>query len=245
VFREAGRTIGRVHLLYLDESGKSGPQDFKQPWYVLGGLIVHEASWQAMERALNVEIDRLVPPPRPDKWEVHMAHIFHRKGNFAGMPKATRFGLVDAVFDVVDRFGATLIIVGVDKKAHAGRYRYPAPVEDQAYKLMLERFNTYVGRQTDKLGVVVCDEQKEMEAPTRRAHSRYRRIGTGMAVIDHVIETPFFTPSHWSRMLQMIDVVTYYVALHLRGARAFYWPRIERRLDGYPNYVGKGLKTFP
>ena len=32
---------GPVHLLYLDESGKSGPKDFSQPYYVLGGMIVH------------------------------------------------------------------------------------------------------------------------------------------------------------------------------------------------------------
>jgi len=234
-----------MHLGYLDESGKSGPKDFDQPWYVLCGLIIHETQWQPMEAALNAEIDRLIPPPRPDTWELHMAHIHHRKGFFAGMPATTRFGLVDAVFDVLDRFGAKLIIVGVDKKAHDGKYRFPEPVEDVAYRLMLERFNTYVGRQTDKLGVVVCDEQKEVERATRKAHSRYRRIGTGMAVIDHVIETPFFTPSHWSRMLQMIDVVAYYAARRLRGASAVYWPRIEQRLDGYPNYGGKGLTTFP
>jgi hypothetical protein len=234
-----------VHLLYLDESGKSGPKDFDQPWYVLGGLIVHESTWRTIEGDLNAEIDRLVPPPRPDAWELHMSLIHHSKGVFKHMPVTTRYALVDSVFDVMDKYGVTLIFVGIDKKAHDGRYLYPDPVEDVAYKLMLERFNTYVGRQSDTLGVVVSDEQKEIEVATRRAHSRYRRTGTGMAVINHVIETPFFTPSHWSRPLQMIDVATYYVARYLRGASASYWPRIEQRLDGYPNYQGKGLKTFP
>ncbi len=234
-----------MHLLYVDESGKSGEKDFAQPWYVLGGLVVHESAWQALEGDLNGEIDRIVPPPRPDTWELHMAHIHHRKGFFAGMPTATRFGLVDAVFDVLDHYRPTLIMVGIDKKAHDGKYRHPQPVEDVAYRFMLERFNAYVGRQQDKLGVVVCDEQKEVERATRKAHSRYRRVGTGMMVIDHVIETPFFTPSHWSRMLQIIDVATYYVARRLRHASSLYWPRIEPLLDCYPDYVGKGLKTFP
>jgi hypothetical protein len=31
-----------MHLLYLDESGKSGPRDLTQAFYVLGGLIVRE-----------------------------------------------------------------------------------------------------------------------------------------------------------------------------------------------------------
>jgi hypothetical protein len=236
-----------VHLLYLDESGKSGPKDFTQPWYVLGGLVVPEDGWQAVEADLNARIDAIVPPPRSDSWELHMSQLYHRKGPFAGMPSPERFGLVDAVFDVMDQHDLKLIFVGVDKKGLRQKYRYPDSVEEIAYRLMLERFNTYVGRhQGDQLGLVVSDEQKEIELATRKAHSRYRRDGTGVAQIDQVIETPFFTPSHWSRMLQMIDVATYYVARHLRGATtATYWGRIEQRLDGYPSYAGKGLKTFP
>jgi hypothetical protein len=235
-----------MHLLYVDESGKSGPQDFDQPWYVLGGLVVHEDQWERMETALNTEIDRLVPPPRADTWEIHMSQLYHGKGFFRSMSSATRFALVDAVFDVMDRCAATLIFIGIDKKAHYGKYKEPQPVEDLAYRFMLERFNNFLSVQTDKRGVVVSDEQKEVELATRRAHSQYRRLGTGATVINHVIETPFFTPSHWSRMLQIIDVATYYVARHLRGAStAAYWPRIEKRLNCYPDYTGKGLKTFP
>lgn len=234
-----------MHLLYLDESGKSGPTDYSQPWYVLGGLILPEKDWQAVEKDLNTAIDAVVQPPRPDDWELHMSLIHHRKKHFAGMSAKDRFALVDAVFDVMEAYELKLIFVGIDKEAHRRKYAYPHPVEAIAYRFMLERFNYCVGRQ-DTLGLVVADEQKEIEISTRKAHSRYRRDGTGLAQIEHVIETPFFTPSHWSRPLQMIDVATYYVARHLRGATtASYWGRIEYQLDGYPNYRGKGLKTFP
>ncbi len=235
-----------MHFLYLDESGKSGPKDFTQPWYVLGGVVVHESRWVAMEASLNARIDELVPPPRSDDWELHMAHLFHGKSHFKGMPKATRYALVDAVFDAIDAHDAKVIVVAIDKRAHDRKYYEPDPVEGLAYRFMIERFNTYVGRHEDKLGLVVCDEQKELEKATRHAHSHYRRLGTGQAVIDHVIETPFFTPSHWSRMLQVVDVVTYWTALHLRGkTEPSYWDRIEPRLDRYPLHTGKGLKLFP
>jgi hypothetical protein len=172
--------MGVVQMLYLDESGKSGLFDRSQPWYVLGGLVIREDQWLRIEEELNARIDKLIPPPRAETWE------------------------------------------------------------------LLERFDRYIGRQSDKLGVVVSDEQKEVELATRRAHSKYRRLGTDFQSITHIIETPFFTPSHWSRMLQIVDVVTFYTARHLRGATTGpYWPRIEALLDGYPNYVGKGLKRFP
>lgn len=234
-----------MHLLYVDESGKSGPKDFTQPWYVLGGLILPENRWTAVERDLNEAIEAVVPAPRPDDWELHMSLIAHRKKHFSTMPEADRFALVDAVFDVMEEHDLKLIFVGIDKELHQNKYARPKPVENVAYMLMLERFNYCVGRK-GAIGLVVADEQKEVEISTRKAHSRYRRDGTGMSRIEHVIETPFFTPSHWSRPLQMIDVVTYYVARRLRGATtASYWERIERRLDGFPNYEGKGLKTFP
>ncbi|MBS1846399.1 MAG: DUF3800 domain-containing protein [Actinobacteria bacterium] len=234
-----------MHLLYVDESGKSGPRDYTQPWYVLGGLILPEEKWKAAERDLNEAIDAVVPPPRSDDWELHMTLIAHRKKHFSSMPEADRFSLVDAVFDVMEWHDLKLIFVAIDKEKHQKKYARPDPVERFAYMLMLERFNYCAGRQ-NAIGLVVADEQKEVELSTRKAHSRYRRDGTGMSRIDHVIETPFFTPSHWSRPLQMIDVATYYVARHLRGATtASYWERIERRLDGYPDYEGKGLKTFP
>src|ERR1700728_2607521 len=188
-----------MHLLYLDEAGKSGQRDYDQPWYVLGGLIIHETDWQPMEGALNAEIDRLCPPPRPETWELHMAQIHHRKGDFKSMAAATRWALVDAVFDAVDSFNATFIFVGVHKQRLHLRYSYPDSVEDIAYRFMIERYDGFLRNTTDKLGLVVCDEQKQDEPRRRSAHSQYRRFGTGWQTIDHVIETPFFTPSHWSR----------------------------------------------
>src|SRR5215203_4801119 len=70
-----------------------------------------------------------------------------------------RFALVDAVFDVMETYDLKMIFVGIDKEAHHKKYTYPDPVEDVAYRFMLERFNYCVGRQSS-LGLVVADEQK-------------------------------------------------------------------------------------
>lgn len=240
-----------MFVLYLDESGKSGPRDFTQPYYVLGGLVVQESQWQPIEADLNARIDKVVPPPRPHNWELHMAEIFHGKGFFKKMERDRREALVDAVFDVLDAHEATLIMVAIHKAKHAAKYGKRAePVEELAYRFMLERFNTFVGRHEGGLGLVICDEQKEVESRTRKAHSQYRRSGTNWALIEHVIETPLFTPSHSSRMLQIVDVATYWVAKTAvagenGGAAPARWARVEQRLDCYPHYKGKGLKVFP
>jgi Protein of unknown function (DUF3800) len=239
-----------MHLLYVDESGKSGLRDPAQPFHVLAGLAVSETQWRAIEAAMNSRVDQLVPPPRPHEWEIHMVDMVHGTRRFKGVPWATRVALRDAVFDVIDANRPTLIVVAIDKQRHLARYKYPDPPERIAYEMMIERFDSFLGRQGPDIGIIVSDEQKGVEDPIRVAHSRYRRGGTSVQAINHVIETPFFVPSHWSRMLQIVDVVAYWLNRMLKANQAGQPKppeayRLEQHLDGYPDYMGKGLKIFP
>ena len=239
-----------MFLLYVDESGKSGLHDPNQPFFVLGGLAVNETTWLAMEKDLNARIDAIVPPPRPDDWELHMTDIAKGKKHFAAMKRKDRDALAEAVLDVIDAHKPTLIFTVVNKAAHVAKYGTNAvPAEDYTYMLMIERFNHFLGRRGD-VGVIVSDDQKDSEDTIRRAHSRYRTRGTGFARIEHVIETPFFVPSHWSRMIQIVDVATWYVNRDLRNQLKGLPPmpevkRLEVHLDGYPNYIGRGFKQVP
>jgi hypothetical protein len=85
------------------------------------------------------------------------------------------------------------------------KYFYPQPPARLAYEYMIERFDRYLSRKQDRLGMIVSDEQKG-ERTIRAAHEAYRRRGTSQQMIDHVIETPFFAPSHNSWMIQIVDV---------------------------------------
>jgi hypothetical protein len=239
-----------MFFLYVDESGKSGLRDPNQPFHVLGGLAVSDSAWLAMEKDLNQRIDALVPPPRPHEWELHMTDMVNAKGWFKGMPRQTRLDLCDAVLDVIDAHQPTLIFTIVDKAAHVAKYGANAiPAEQYTYMLMIERFNHFLGRRGD-VGAIVSDDQKGSEDTIRQAHADYRKTGTGYALIEHVIETPFFAPSHWSRMLQIVDVATWLINRALRDqARGQPGPagvkRLERHLDGYPKYTGRGYKIVP
>jgi Protein of unknown function (DUF3800) len=239
-----------VYLLYCDESGKSGLRDLSQPFHVLGGLIVHDSNWLAVEGDLNARIDALVPPPRDHKWELHMTDMVNSKGWFEGMPRQTREALCDAALDVIEHYKLDLIMVAIDKAGLTAKYGSPSPPDEIAYRFMIERFEYFLGRRDGEVGVIVSDEQKGEEDTIRRAHSDYRKDGTGYTVASKVIETPFFAPSHWSRMLQLIDVATWICARMLREKRRSeplptQWDRVERRLDNYPAHHGRGLKIFP
>jgi Protein of unknown function (DUF3800) len=239
-----------MYLLYVDESGKSGLRDPRQPFFVLAGLAVRDSSWLAMESDLNERIDEVVPPPRDDCWELHMTDMEYGKGWFKQMPRGDREELRDAVLDVLDDHEPTLILTAIDKQKLCAQYSSPNDPEEIAYRYLIERFHYFLGNQGDDVGIMVSDEQKGAEDPIRRAHSEYRRVGTGFAVTDHVVETSLFVPSHWSRMLQIIDVVAWICNKTLREESRGEdpppeWERIEPHLDGYPCYDGRGLKVFP
>ena len=178
-----------------------------------------------------------------------MTDMVNGKGHFAGVNRSVRDELCAATLDVIDLHRPTFIFIALDKQAHLNKYRSPDPPEDITYELMIERFDRFL-RHRRQHGVIVSDDQKGAEDQIRSAHSRYRKRGTGWASIDHVIETPFFAPSHWSRMLQIVDVATWILARKLRNEHRGRpappeWARIVPHLDGHPNVNGKGLKRFP
>jgi hypothetical protein len=233
-----------VFFLYLDESGKSGLDDPAQPYYVLGGMAIPDTSIQAIQADLMTRIDRFVPPPRHERWELHMTDIVHGKGPFKVMPRGTRDGLLAAVCDVMDAHTPKLLMCAVNKQKLKKKYKRPDAPEDIAYTFMTERYDVFLGRRQPTVGIIVSDDQKGAEERLRRALSHYRSAGTMWQTIKHIVEAPFFVPSHWSTGIQMVDVAAYWCNRALQAtdageAEPAPWTRLKRHLDF------QGLKVFP
>jgi hypothetical protein len=244
-----------VYLLYTDESGKSGLRDPRQPFHVLGGVVVHDQRWQSVEAALMARIDALVPLPRVPKWELHMTDVANGKKFFAALSRTVREQLVDAVLDVIDAHNLTLFMMVIDKARHVQQYSTPRPPEFLTYEFMIERFDHFLSQRQDQVGMVVADDAKGQEDTIRQAHARYRTAGTGWQTIQHVVETPFFVPSHYSCMLQIADVAAWWCSRSLRThGRAIAagasvspeWDRLRQHLHVNPaNGQIVGFKVFP
>ena len=184
-----------------------------------------------------------------------MTDIWNGKGFFRGLPRNTREALWNAVLDVIDAHRLALFMMVIDKAAHVGQYRFPQSPESLTYEFMIERFDKFLHRQVDQVGIVIADEAKGQEDTIRQAHASYRASGTSQQNIDHVVETPFFVPSHYSVMLQIIDVATWWCTRTLRTAPSRYiaigptavveWGRLRQWLDVAPSGQIVGFKIFP
>jgi hypothetical protein len=238
-------------LLYVDESGKSGPRDPRQPSYILAGVIVSEAQWRDVEVDLAARVDLICLPPRPSNWEIHAADIAHGKRFAKGLSRNNKRALIGAVLDVIDAFDLRLEFVVIDKLAHLQKYMNPVPFELLAYRFMIERFEYFLGNHADQpLGMVVSDDQKGQEETIRAAHAALRKQGSTYGQIVRIVETPFFAPSHASCMLQIADVCAYQCNRLLRAERARLavpeeWNRLVPHIDNIPGRGFVGFKRFP
>ncbi len=184
-----------------------------------------------------------------------MTDVENGKKFFAGMSRTTREQLVDAVLDVVDTHNLTLFMMAIDKIRHVAQYAMPRAPEFLTYEFMIERFDYFLDQRDDKVGLVVADDAKGQEETIRQAHARYRSGGTGWQTINHVVETPFFVPSHYSCMLQIADVAAWWCGRSLRThgrniaagqSVSPQWDRLRQRLAVNPaNGQIVGFKVFP
>jgi hypothetical protein len=241
-----------MFLLYVDESGKSGLNDPNQPLFVLGGVVVKNEDWRAIETAFNRTIEAIVPRAgRSARWELHMADIENGKGDFEAMSRKDRRRLCTALIDLIDQFDLTLIATVVDKKQMQTKKAWAKrPPEDWAYEFLVERYQ-HLLRRRQELGIVVGDEQKGAEALNRASHALWRRSGTSaLSKVDRILETVFFLPSHHSLMLQLADGVAYWCNRAVRAARAGKpeppeWTRLSAHLDRLEDGKVVGFKLWP
>jgi hypothetical protein len=229
-----------MEILYVDESGKSGLADPRQPYFVLAGLAVDEGDWRNIEAALNNATDAVVPiATRPPRWELHASEIIAKSGPFHSLSDVQRETLLDIQVDTITRYGLTIFVVLAKKSEYLQRFAAQRPdPADMAYEYMLERFAFYLERKSWKCGLVISDDQKGQEAAIRAKHSLYRRQGTSGRRINSILETTVFMPSHESPMLQLVDGVAYWANRRykdplLKSGSASHprWVRLAKNLD--------------
>jgi hypothetical protein len=206
-----------VKLIYVDESGNTGSKrDPNQPIHMIGAVIVDEADVRPIEDALTALGDKCRLTSSFDRtFEFHAYDLCYGRGHFAQMSWPARLALLHELIAVLEKNNCTIAFTAVDKiKSPSTKSPY-----ELAFMFLVERLEDHLKAQ-DQRGLIVADENKEVERDVIRNFARYKIANTGWGYrptkIERLIDSVHFVRSEDNHLIQMADLVAY---LQLREMR--------------------------
>ena len=206
-----------MYLIYLDESGNTGNnlQETQQPVFVLAALLVPEEKWQRLETALQAEIDRFFPSPRPGDFEVHASELINPRGFFRSFPIQHRLDFYKSWMAIAEKHELKVIHRAIVKKRFArwlldtfgtGIIINPHVA---AFPLVAQVINDYLRSLSGPpLGILISDENKDVMRHIENA-IRLLRFDQGTLRLSQIIEKGFFIDSDKSLLLQLCDLCAF------------------------------------
>lgn len=235
-----------MHLMYVDESGDCGypegvpfpPSGGPTKYFVRAGIIVHGWKWSQIDRRI-AEFRNA----RGVKWdaEIKATQLRAGKGVFAGWSQGDRRQFL---LDLLDSIGRELDIhvlcVTIDKsridRSQRDRFTNPAV---RSLELLLERYNSFLGDQVDKSGIVILDPVEAKSDENLRYFQNYLLRFSDHLAPRRIVEGTLFLPSHTSNFQQLSDICTNVIFRR--------WSRDDGNKDEYDRLAGriKAEKTWP
>lgn len=193
-----------VLLTYLDES-------YTDRWYWMGALMVPDTVAIPLSTALDeVVLNAAKAYGVNAESELHGYDLFQGRAHWSGLPPRARVAVYNAAMKAIGAHDVTIILRGVDRHGLAHRYASPKPAHEVVLSHLLERVDGYAAMR-EELALVIADEV-DNPATHRADLSRYRVDGTGgyrSRRLTRIVDTLHFAPSHASRLVQAVDLVTF------------------------------------
>jgi hypothetical protein len=202
-----------MHISYLDESSTPG-------YYFIGALILdpsHIATVSQVIENLCSLVARDHPTVFDKKDELRGSQIWNGKGKWKNIGDRYRYAVFIHAIEKLAELEIEIALQGINRKKLEDRYHYPSPPHELALKYLLEQLDKKFLRVSSK-GIVICDEtgSRSEDNKYRALLREWRETGTGGHFprnLTSIVDTLHFVPSHESRVVQAIDLVTF---LHQR-----------------------------
>ena len=172
--------------------------------------------------------------------ELHGYELFQGERWWKGVPPRARIAVYGKALDSIAEHSTALVLRGVHSAGLPLRYAYPDPPHTVVLSHLLERVHEFVAQQKEQV-LVIADEVGE-QARHRADLDIYRRKGTPGyrgKKLTTIVDTLHFAPSHASRLLQAVDLVTFlyrrvydHTEANERSARAnaALWSKLESKI---------------
>lgn len=249
-----------MYLCFLDESG-SPPKPNQQgrpPYFVIAGVIIHEAQWHDIANELKALKARPEFNVRGEiKWRYFGPANADPANTVLHLDQAGRDSFRSAFYEILTKRKAVKIICSVASFAAAYALPYVNDQEDlylYTYKGVSERFQYFLQDMertvgSRQLGLMVADHRGKTQDDALR--SRHHRFIEGEAPVfssyNNYVETLFLTPSHTSVGIQFADMVAGAIGRKFNSGDSAYYDRIEGSFRRSPGgaIAGFGIVKFP
>lgn len=198
-----------MHLLYLDESGHS--HDPSTDFFVLAGFSIFERSTHWLESAIHPIAARF-NPLHPEAIEFHGAPMRGGKEYWKGFDPQHR---VQAVVDILSLLANPQLKLRVfasviEKSTMARDDVLPRSFENVAMHFDQYLANMYQARNDAQRGLVIFDKTA-YEEKLQALSAVFKHRGHSLGKLRNFAEVPLFLDSKASRLIQMADLVAYWI----------------------------------
>jgi len=233
-----------MHLLYLDESGNA--HDPNLQFFVLAGVAVFERSAHWLDSRITPVAARFNPHD-PSAVEFHGSPMHGAKDGWAGVAPADR---VQAVVDVLSLVSTPHLKLRVFAAVIERSLVPHSQILERAFELVAQQFDQYLAdmwarRGDAQRGLIICDKT-HYEQKLQALSLLFKHQGHALGRLRNFAEVPLFLDSKASRLIQMADLVAYWIFRYFqskddRGFRLIQ-PNIQQR---YGQPVGLAKLVTP
>jgi len=203
-------------LAYLDESARKDHRGVNR--YFMGALIVDEHQLRYIEAGLDrvAEMVAHQVPGFEATAELHGYEMFQGQQAWSKVPTTLRVRACTAATRVLADSGAVFILRCVNVDNLKTNYVRPFPEHELALSHALESVQhvTDKDHQGKEPVLVLADEHHT--APDSRSRFKAMRAhaqrGKTSVPLSCLVDTIYFGPSHHSRLLQAVDIATFFKA---------------------------------
>jgi len=197
-----------LHLLYLDESGHQ--DDPNSAFFVVAGFSIFERQTHWLEQQLDVIASRFSAPER-GKVELHGSEMYGGKNAWRAIsPELRSQAVVDILALLSDRQLKLRVFASVIEKSLMSS----SIVLQRSFENLVAAFDAYLyslyRRRDPQRGLVIFDKSNYEQQLQELSHV-FKRHGHQKGKLRNFAEVPLFLDSKASRLIQMADIVAYWI----------------------------------
>lgn len=203
-----------MHLLYLDESGHS--HDPASDFFVLAGFSIFERQTHWLEGQIDPIAQRF-SKINPRDIEFHGSPMRSGKDQWKGVSPQDR---VQAVVDILTLLGDKQLKLKVYASVIEKKLLPPDDILSRSFEDVAHCFDGFLKtlyRKSDpQRGLVILDKSSYEEKIQTLSHV-FKHIGHANGQLRNFAEVPLFLDSKASRLIQMADLIAYWIFRHYQS----------------------------